>query len=67
MKFVVIFGSPALDLVSRILKTSKHMLVQTFVPKARIEGLDKRVFVWLSRSDEVVCDSCGLNPGPQGV
>lgn len=67
MEFVVVFLSPSLDLSSRILEISKHVLIQTFVSEARVEGLDEGILVRLTRRDEVVVEADGLDPGPECI
>lgn len=67
MKLVVILGSPTLDFLPSIFEISKHVLIQTLVPKSRIERLDECIFIRFSWRDEVMSDPDRLDPRPERV
>ncbi len=64
---LVVNRFPLRDLSFRIVDASENVLIEVFIPKSRIEGLDEGVLIGLSWRDEIVLDRSGVDPGSEGI
>ena len=53
---LIVDALPFFNLSLCVLQISKHVLVQTLIPKPRVERLNEGVLIWLTRSDEFMLD-----------
>lgn len=65
MSFGIVFDAPPFSDRSGLDYRDKPVLVQAFIQKSAIEGLDIGVFNGLARADESQGDALGTPPGVQ--